>query len=57
MTQQISLPSRRKLLALCAALLAGCSGSAGPRPLPVQPPLSAEDEASSASSGDSKAGN
>jgi len=45
MSQQISLPSRRKLLALCAALLAGCSGSAGPRPLPVQPPLSAEDEA------------
>ena len=45
MTQQISLPSRRKLLALCAALLAGCSGSAGRRPLPVQPPLSAEDEA------------
>jgi len=44
MTQQISLPSRRKLLALCAALLAGCSGSAGRRPLPVQPPLSAEDE-------------
>lgn len=45
MSQQISLPSRRKLLTLCAALLAGCSGSAGPRPLPVQPPLSAEDEA------------
>ena len=45
MSQQISLPSRRKLLTLCAALLAGCSGSAGRRPLPVQPPLSAEDEA------------